>query len=968
MSDIEWEPTRLLSMLVRDVESVFEGNELIVDPSMPWPYLMETSVVLAAGAISRDEVLNTEQYPVMAKGDDGLFKHMTDKDYEGMFGTPDVGWFDIFMSVAEITQFAVRVGQTGTKKICIPKHSQIVVNNAAFTFQYPINIIVKSHGGIDIVYDGSNPSPLQTLLGNKVDKEFILIPAQTPGQAPIQMVKMRVQLKQMLLTPYIFSPSTSKALRRTVPLTDNFYYVRAFAKSSDGLRWTPIKSTHSQQVFDPTDPTLLLQVADGALTIELPYVYTLTNLVSSDIRVDVYTMKSPQPMALGGLDPNAFTMSWKDLDNDDNGIYSSPLSVMSTISVSSTDMTGGGTASPTFDTRRLRVINNNIGDQVIPISKAHLGTTLADLGFDATINIDDVTNRTVLASRAMPDNTDGQASTGIDAAVITMKSTVADLVGRETVYDNGDRVTLTPLTLYRSIDGVLTMVPDADRKAIDQLSGDALVNKVSDGTYLYSPLHYVLDTSNHRFEVRPYFLDAPTIDTTSFVASNDTLALSVSSGSTKAITRDETGYTLQVLSSSNDIWKALRDDQVWVQMAYRPTGESDYAYINGRQIAKSQGGERVFEFRLETQWDISDTHELTLTNFNMYEPSPRKYPTPLHNDFSLIWAVSDYTVVGAETTQIDIDLGEFLLPYGSRGVYHETLNIALGDQLAGLWSRSRSMIGQRKYLTYQRNVQAVYTSDEYETVGGIPVIEVVDGQTRLKVKNAKGTLKFNPDGSPIWAQAIGNAVMDEYGNPVMESERNIVRYWDICLFDGVYRWASDAKDSAYVNDVPKVLVDWINDILAPVAALALDETEILFQPRNTLKQVDVMVEDSALKTIHTAQSLKVDVYVTREVYADDDLRAALKASTIAQVIAGLDATQVTKLGLEKSISDNAGTDIATVDLSGLGGVANNFNIITLLDESSRLCVAKALMAKADGTYAVVDGIEVNFKLHADTRK
>lgn len=964
MSDIRFEPTRLNSIQMENLEAAFDGETLMVDPSLPFPSLVEASVVMTYGAIQRDEILNSRDYSVMAVSDEDLYFHLSDKDYEGMFATPAEGWFDIYIAEDEVLSTAVPVGNTGTKRLTIPKHSQIVVNNTPFTFQYPINFLVKTHGAIDVIYDGSKPSPLQTLRGNKVKNDIVTTGITANNGGPVRLIRLTVKLKQMLLTSYTYSLTASKSLKKVLTLTDEFYYVRAFSRLSSGL-WDEIKTTRSQQVFDPTDPTLLYKVIEDELTIELPYVYYLTNLVTRDLRIDVYTTKGDINMSLSGLSPDAFVATWRDLDEDDSAKYYAVLPTLATVSIISTEVISGGTAAPSFEERRARVLNNAVGDAVIPISDAQMGTALAELGFDSQAVVDDVTERTYLASRAMPNNLNGQSSTGVDAAVITMKTAISDIINLETVIDNGQRFTLTPKTLYRNIDGVLSIVSDADRKAIDLLTGDALSNRVNDGTYLYTPLHYVLDISDNEFHVRPYFLDSPEIDVTSYEGSNNSLGLTISAGTAQSIVRDEFGYLITIQSSSNAAWQALADDQVHVQLAFKPSGESDYAYINGRQISKSSSGERIYQFRLDTHWDISPDHLLTLTNFSMYEPIQRDYPTTLQQDFSLIWAVSDFSVLGGESSDVDDDLGEFLLPDGAIGVYHETVSITLGDELSGLWARARSMIGLRKYVTYQVNVPAVWEQNFYaKDENGQPIIEGTGTDRHLKVQFAKGSPVLDADGKQTYKHRAGEAVLDEHGNPILESERNVIRWWDVVLFDAVYRYATDLNDAAYMADAPKVLVDWINDVLGGVREELIERTDLLFQPRNTLKFVECLVEDSELKTLHTAQTLTIDFYVSKDVYADNDIRKALESTAIAAVVAGLDNIVVSRNNLEAAIKAVAGTDIVSIHLSGLGGEVNDYNVITLLDESSRLCVAKSLIAQADGTHAVVDAIHVNFKRHA----
>lgn len=965
MAELRYEPTRLQGYLAGLIEDVFDGETLLVDPSLPLPYLLETSVLLTTAAIQRDEVLTQRQFPNMAKTDEDLYHHLTDADLTRMFGSAGGGWFYIYLSKDEVLANAVQIGETTTRKLSIPRHTAITVNNLTFTMQYPINIIVKSHGGIDTVYDASHVSPLQALQGNRVESEEIELDLVSQQQGRMKFLRLRVYLKQMTLTTNMAALNSATTLKKVYEFPDNYLYTRAFYQRTDGV-WEPMLTTHSQQVFDPIKPTLLLKVIGNQLTVELPYVYFLNKVVTRNVRVDIYTTKGEINMAMGDFSPNMFQAEYRDLDNDDNGIYSAPLQVMSSIAIMSDDTASGGTATPTFIERRDRMLNNAIGEQVIPISNAQMNTTLDDMGFTSSMYLDDVSIRTYLASRSMPDNVDGLASTGIDTAVMTMKSSLDAIAGLETVYANGDRYTISPKTLYRNVDGVLTILNDAQRKAIDLMSGEALVNGISGKNFLFTPLHYVLDATEDRFVVRPYYLANPTYDISSYSASNDTLGLTITSSNVRSIRQTEEGYIIQIQTYSNDAWKALTDDQCHVQLAYMPPYESNYAYIKGVQIGKTSDGERIYQFTIGTRWDIDADHRLVTRSFQMFDDTPRNFLLDLNMDLMLIWSVSDYSVFGMKDSDVDAVLGRFQLPYVVKGAYQESIRIKLGDELSGLWAMSRGVVGDRKPLVYDKDVPYTYPSTVYEIdpATNLPkVVKDANGKPSLVEKFQKGEVEM-VNGKPRIRYYKGEAQMDEYGNVIYESGRYVMRWWDLCLFDAVYRYSTDVKDVKYLRTVPNVLVEWINDLLGPLrSGLLLDRTLLYFQPLNTLKHIDVVVEDGDDRVIYAAQDLKIDYYVTKQVYEDTALRKALEESAIKAVLEALKKTVVTKVGIEGSIKALAGDDVITVVLTGLGGLENNFNVITIKDDANRMSIAKSPILRPDNTISVADSIKVNFIRH-----
>ena len=58
-----------------------------------------------------------------------------------------------------------------------------------------------------------------------------------------------------------------------------------------------------------------------------------------------------------------------------------------------------------------------------------------------------------------------------------------------------------------------------------------------------------------------------------------------------------------------------------------------------------------------------------------------------------------------------------------------------------------------------------------------------------------------------------------------------------------------------------------------------------------------------------------------------------------------------------------GADVMGVTVSNLGG-ERNFSVISMSDESSRLCIGKKLVALPNGTFGVEDSITIEFVKHS----
>src|SRR5699024_10431574 len=123
---------------------------------------------LFANSARKDEFLNRVQYPELSQTREDLYRHMSDVDYINVFSSPSTTKLLLVFHKDEILEKAIPSGDSGMRKLVIPRHTKIMAGEIPFTLQYPIELRVLPHGGIQTVYDNSKPSPLMTLESNQV--------------------------------------------------------------------------------------------------------------------------------------------------------------------------------------------------------------------------------------------------------------------------------------------------------------------------------------------------------------------------------------------------------------------------------------------------------------------------------------------------------------------------------------------------------------------------------------------------------------------------------------------------------------------------------------------------------------------------------------------------------------------------------------------------------------------------------
>jgi len=898
-------------------------------------------------------------YPTLAQTSDDLYRHMSDKDYIDRFASPAKATLTFLFGMEELKAMAVQTDVSGVRKITIPRHTNVKVNGLTFTMQYPIDIRVLSHGRIQIVYDNTYPSPVQVLDTNQVAWE-------TFNAQGVEVVAVHIPMLQFEINTRVGTANNSAEFTMQQTYTDGFFHARAYYKDAQN-RWKEMVTTHSDQVFDPLTPTALFKLVDNQLQMRVPYIYTSSGLVSGEFRLDIYTTKGPVEMDLGEFTPADFTAVYADLDGIDPTKYWQPMGSMQYRSFMATSKVVGGAYQLTFEELRNRVIDNSLGNQVIPITNVQLSNRLSRLGYGAVLNVDNVTNRQFKATRALPPPTDGTSATAAGCSIQMLTTSMSLLTAHSTVRDNGDRITILPDTLYEMSSGLVEIVHESVAASIKALPIDVQARRINTSQYLYSPFHYVLDRTNNRFEHRPYYLENVEITSKSFVEENETTAMQVTAAM-YSIERVPTGYELTVVLSSSDNWKALDDEDVFVQLSYVPDGQRDRAYMNG-ELLGTFADERTYLFRITTDYDIDSEHNINLTSFQMYADEARPHPTPLITDFDLVYLAAGLVGDELQASNIDTAVGRSLVPADAIGITRETLRVKLGDSMEGMWASSRTVASSEDYERWEVDVPEVWEETVLKRDATGAIIFTTDAQGKLvpTVLYAKGDVKRDDDGNVMIKFLKGTVKADPVTQqPIVRSTRTLKRQMDMFFMDGVYWFATDETTLAYRDEVPRTIVSWLKEDIEYLTRYLLEETSLFFYPKSTLGQVQAIVREGQQTSIKAGQTFNIAFYLTAAAYRDAALRQTLEDLAGRTVASVLSQSTVTLNAIISQLTAAAGTDIISVTVDGLGGMGSSAQpTVTLLDDSARLQVRRVAVALADGTIGAKDDINFTYYQHTD---
>jgi hypothetical protein len=949
----QYNPSEIQRAVLKTLSDALDGSMDIVDPTNPFVFCLESAAVLTAASMIKNETNNRRQYPYAAQTSEDLYIHMSDKDFVDRFATPAKTKFSLMLPFDETLEKMVLDPDTGMRKLTIPRNSVFTVADINFSLQYPVEVRQLLHGGLQVVYDVSKPSPLQDLESNLIEHEIRMSPDG-------QWIFFEVDVQQFDIISQTGSLNAAQDFTMAVTLDDQYYYTRVYVENTQG-GWDEIRTTHTDQVYDITTPTAVLKVLDKNVTVTIPQIYTSTKLLNKGIRVDFYQTKGPINLVPTDYPFTAYGAQWIAYDTSENDVFTAPIKTFRAIVIFCQNAVAGGGNALTFDELRNRVITNAIGAPSLPITPTQIQATLERDGYTVVKNIDNITNRQFQATKAMPTPSDPQLITAAAASIETISISMDQAVLVSTVIDNGASITLMPETLYQTVDSVTSIVPTERVNYINSLPVDKRALVVTEGNFLKSPFQYVLDASGDEFAVRPYYLDNPTIETKLFVAENDTTLIQVNTGS-YMIERVPTGYQITIVTQSGDEFKALQDSDVYVQLAYVPAGEKDRAYLNGKLLGTNDEGERIYTFDLSTNFNVDANDNLQLSKFFLYTTENRLTGAALKTEFEVLYATSSLMDAQWQPNTVDTVLGRFLLPPRVAGIAQEKLRVRFGYSLETLWARSRSVISSVGYKRYDADVPALYEKDVYQADANGSTISIVDGQIAQTLLHKAGDPVLDASGQPTYRFRKGDVMLDNKGFPIVESERGMIRQIDIMLIEGAYWFATDPTAKKYRLELTNTVVSWLTNDLASIEAQLLERTNVFFYPKTTLGTIRVMVQDGLIKTINAGQAFRVDLYVSSNVYANQALRAQLTKTTIQVINNALTDTTISVDAIQTALRAQYGGDVMAVQLTGLGG-EDNLPALTILDESDRCSIRKRLVAQSDDSLIVEEDVVVNFIRH-----
>jgi len=941
------DPSMVLGGALDAVEAALDGEIDLVDPTGPFPMLVEVSASMVSTAMIQGEGLTRKTYPHMSSNFSELYHHMSDVDTLERFSLPSATTFTLAIQVPVLKNGAVLDPVNGSRRVTIPGDSIFSVAGTPWSNLQDIDIIMSKNGSIQVTYDYTRTTGLLDS-GTNLLKAWVT----TTGGVPTLVVE--VYVKQVLLTSITEPVSSSTGLSTVHGLTDQYYTSKVYHQKNNGP-WEEVATTHSDQLRDPTRVTVEVTVLEGSVRYRLPSIYVANGLAGDNFRIDTYESRGVLVVDHSDYLPADFSAVWRDLDSA-NRPEVIAMSTLTDMVIFSTSVTSGGRAELTFDELRDRVVYRS-GDTKASITFNELRYRLSDAGFKTIKAKDTFTDRLYLCSRHIDPPALSNIATPIGVRhgkVEVDRQGVAYPEG--VVIPHGTRTTITTKAIYRETNGSTRLLTEVEMNELTSFTPEELTTRLNESAYTYSPYHYVLDEADGMHVTRVYDLDTQRYLSNSWVSSNDSIGYRVQTTDV-SISRVEGAYHLTVTASGPEDVKGFA-----AQIMYEDENGHRY-HMTGRESDRD-GGYFSVVFVMETALDVSFYRGLGFLNFLGIQGGTEKMFLQLDTMFNLYYIHTGDSEPTVPDELVNSGAVTYALPYPTT-VTHETITVQLGKELVGMSSRSKAILIPGLTLHYPEDVPARYTTDVLERDETDTLVWSINpdtGKPEFNTLFKAGEVRLGNDNTPMIEHRKGDVVTGRDGKVVMSTEERLTWEYTPMLLDAAYWFATAPEPTQYRESIPGTVEGYLSFIRGLKPSL-IEGTVLVFQPLSSIGKAEAVVDGNVAIVLNTALVFNVTYMLTVDGMASNDIQEAIHAAARTVILNHAKGDTYSTGVLTRQLMDAGGLHALDVVVdSPIQGFSNAY----LTEPEASFSVKTNSVVLSNQSIGVEEAISINFYVESTT--
>lgn len=947
----KYNPSLIINAVLNRLSDAYEGKIDVVDASNPFIYLLETLILNSTNAINEYTNLTRKLYPRLANTREDLYLHMSDYDYLGIFSEPALANVTVNVLYSDFISKAVYDPSIKAYIFKIPKHYTVTVENFTFTFLYPVVIRKYENDTLSVRFIKDEEMEIQRLTTDYIDYN---ITRQFNGES---WISFNVPVVQTKIISTEIPVEKAKLFEEVIEYssTEKYYYAKVYYYANN--KWNPMLVTHNYYIYDINTPTATIKVLQdqNRVIVSIPTIYVLNDRIGTKVRIDIFTTNGYIDINFGDKQINDFKLEYNPVDPDkDLDIYTSPLNTITKIMYISQRVIGGRDQI-NFDTLKKNVIDNSIGDRLLPVTNKQLEFLSNENNFKLIKDVDIVTNRIFYLQTLIPNAPTRYPVSKLDLGMLEFVSSLEDMLASNVVKEfNNHLYVIKENTIFKHDNGYLTIIDESEVNNLRAISGDELITSVNNVKYLSSVYHYIIDTKDNTPTLRAYDLSLATVTNIDFKEYNETTGVNLNTRAAN-LYKTESGYSLDVLT----VYKNLSGQPVpniTPYLVYK-VGNTKY-FLRGFLINSIDDSNIVYRYYLNTQYDIDADSNLTIDNFTDESNNTFKVTLNLKSDLYQIYTL-DQKPTGYIPKEYDSLIDSTYIAFNTAIVTTEVLNLSFGEYLKRLNSRLHISTDVQTYQTYQSDIPLTYESDVYDLNGqevNIPYVDA-NGNLLTTLKHQRGDIVYNTNNEMIYKHRRGDIVLDENNRPIPNSLKKITLHSRLLFND--YRINLSTVDDTInyfkfvKNKISNLCIynaNEINDILLENTASYVTVPEAIGYTKAII--------NSTQYYLNPAIEFIINVYVSNAVYLDVDLRENINYTIVKTIDNYLDRTKISKSELTSILHTTLNEFIKNINIGPL--TTYNAEYIEILDESSKLTLKKKLIRTANNGYNLVEDILINY--------
>lgn len=956
-------PERGIDILITDVESNWFNKRVQIN-SKAHPAILAYDLILGTthGLLNRVDDAISKTFADHARNISELAKHMGDEEKIGLFGNPSSCVLLLGIQIDAFTKLAkeetVTVGKVTNKYrvLLFPKDTEIIFNGVYFAIENGIEIRFRDSSGYQVVYDEKVPNPQAPIRQNILQRDFKV-------ENGNNFLTIQVPVRQLQCTPTEgLTSNASSGCRGTINYFDNLYNVRAFIQRPNSNVKQEIKVVFDQDVFDQNNITLALNIdtTNKTFNYEIPDVYIQDGSGVGTISIYTYTTLGELVKDYRSVPLKEVKVNYQDYRYGAGrlGEYSEGIRNSGAIAWAAMTPTSGGTnPRPFLEVKESFLLGRRT--RTLPITNNNLEGTVEASGYNSVKVIDYLTGRQYSITKELPVQKNKSFYSAMSCFVGSHLASANQLVNSGVVLDNGKRVTIPHNVLFDVTDYTTQLVTGVIRDRYLGLSNEELVELIANRTLVYTPFYYVMDLTNNQAVLRTYHLDAPKVNFQTFVSENEALGIEVGVNSISVEHQDD-GYLITVVTQSSQSYKQLENDSVGIQMSMNITDSVSLASVRGTFYGVNENEERIWQFKLSTNFDIDVNDVIYFNNLWMFGQPQYSVGTPLELTMSFIFTMDGDPAT--TDTPSDRRIEQAMFDDLQLAIIETSYSVTLGSRMNNLYSRIRPLVGEGQYKRYETDIPQLHETDVLKrdpVTGNL----VFDAQGKVIILHRAGDPEFTSDGKPIYKYLKNNIVMDENGKPVPLGPRDLLYHFDFIGFDGAYYFSRDAYDKEYAQETKDHFTEVINADMKYFDTLMLDRTGLFYQPRSKIGSQEVIVNSNYQMSLKQDLSFVLVWYLSETGYKNQNLKESLLEASprlINEALVG--STRISTAELSNILLKDAPEEVRGLKVSALAG-DSSIDIISNEDALTGFGIRKVLRLTSDQLISVQEAVDVTFMPH-----